>query len=308
VKPRVLALDFDGTIAVNDTMDGDVAAAIQEARAAGLLVVLVTARTLSDLDALLSRPSPFDAIVAENGSVLRLPKLPSPIMLSEGPDLRSIAELNRREVPHHRGECVVDADADVAPQVVEIIRSLGLPLAITFNVNRLMVLPHGVSKASGLQEALWRLRTSAHNAIAVGHAENDHGLLDTCEIGAVAWGSDALRRGADAQLLDRELGGYLLVSCSHGRAVRRACALEPFATCSRRCRRCRTMSCEAISLAGTSGAGSRTSSETVSSAERFRISSGGTFRPCETPSNAPSPTGMARARHEIRPKGHRLTL
>ena len=37
----------------------------------------------------------------------------------------------------------------------------GLPLAITFNLGRLMVLPDGVSKASGLQEALWRLRASA---------------------------------------------------------------------------------------------------------------------------------------------------
>ena len=88
MKPRVLALDFDGTIAVNDTMDVDVAAAIQEARAAGLLVVLVTGRSLSDLDALFSSPPQFDAIVAENGAVLRLPKLPSPITLSQGPDLR----------------------------------------------------------------------------------------------------------------------------------------------------------------------------------------------------------------------------
>ena len=64
MKPRVLALDFDGTIAVNDTMDVDVAAAIQEARRAGLLAVLVTGRPLSDLDALFCRPPPFDAIVA----------------------------------------------------------------------------------------------------------------------------------------------------------------------------------------------------------------------------------------------------
>lgn len=194
----MLALDFDGTIAVNDTMDVDVAAAIQEARAAGLLVVLVTGRSLSDLDALFSSPPHFDAIVAENGAVLRLPKLPSPITLSQAPDLRFLAELRRRGIPHQRGQCVVDAGADAAPQVVEIIRSLGLPLAITFNVSRLMVLPHGVSKASGLQEALWRLRTSVHNAIAVGNAENDHELLEACEIGAaVAWGSEALKRSAD---------------------------------------------------------------------------------------------------------------
>jgi hypothetical protein len=152
VKPRVLAVDLDGTIAVNDTVDLDVAAAIQEARRAGLLVVLVTGRPLSDVDALFRGPPPFDAIVAENGAVLRLPELPSPITLSQGPDLHFLAELKRRRIPHQRGQCVVGASADVAPQLIEIIRSLGLPLAITFNLSRLMVLPHGVSKASGLQK------------------------------------------------------------------------------------------------------------------------------------------------------------
>ena len=78
MKPRVLALDFDGTIAVNDTIDGDVAAAIQEARRAGLLVVLVTGRILSDLETRFSDAPPFDAIVAENGAVLKLSDLPSP--------------------------------------------------------------------------------------------------------------------------------------------------------------------------------------------------------------------------------------
>jgi hydroxymethylpyrimidine pyrophosphatase-like HAD family hydrolase len=198
MKPRVLALDFDGTIAVNGTVEVDVAAAIQDARDAGLLVILVTGRQLSDLDALFPGRVPFDAIVAENGAVLRLPTLPAPILLSRTPDPRFLAELRRRGIRHQQGLCIVDASADAAPEVVEIIRNLGLPLAITFNLNRLMVLPHGVSKATGLQEVCWRLRISLHNAIAVGNAENDHGMLAACEIGAaVAWGSDELRRRAD---------------------------------------------------------------------------------------------------------------
>jgi hypothetical protein len=198
VKPRVLALDFDGTIAVHDTIDADVADAIREARSAGLLAVLVTERILSDLEALGSKLPAFDAIVAENGAVLRLANLPSPIRLSQEPDLRFLAELRGRGIRHRSGQCMVEAGADAAPHVVEIIRSLGLSLAITFDLGRLMVLPHGVSKASGLQEALWRLRASVHNAIAIGNAENDHQLLEACELGAaVAWGSEALRRFAD---------------------------------------------------------------------------------------------------------------
>ena len=198
MKPRVLALDFDGTIAVNGKIDPDVVGAIHEARGAGLLVVLVTGRIFSDLERLLSDAPSFDAVVAENGAVLRLPDLPTPVTLSLDPDSRFLAELTRRAIRHESGLSVVEADADAASQVVEIIRRLGLPLAITFNLGRLMVLPHGVSKASGLQEALWRLRASVHNAVAIGNAENDHQLLEACEIGAaVAWGSEALQRSAD---------------------------------------------------------------------------------------------------------------
>ena len=198
MKPRVFALDFDGTIAVNGALDVDVATAIREARGAGLLVVLVTGRILSDLEARFGTPPPFDAIVAENGAVLRLLTLPLPITLSQEPDPLFLAELRKRGIRHQSGQCVVEADADAALQVVEIIRGLGLPLGITFNIGRLMVLPHGISKASGLQEALWRLRASVHNAIGIGNAENDHELLEACEIGAaVAWGSEALRHSAD---------------------------------------------------------------------------------------------------------------
>jgi hypothetical protein len=73
MKPRVLALDFDGTITVNDTIHADVAAAVQEARAAGLLVVLVTGRILSEVEARFRGPLPFDVIVAENGAILKVP-------------------------------------------------------------------------------------------------------------------------------------------------------------------------------------------------------------------------------------------
>src|SRR5689334_22012138 len=183
---------------MNDTIDVDVACAIQEARGAGLLVVLVTGRLLRDLERRLRTYPPFDAVVAENGAVLRLPDLPSPVALSQAPDPRVVAELSTRGIRHESGLSVVEASADAAPQVIEIIRRLGLPFGITFNLGRLIVLPHGVSKASGLQEALWRLRVSVHNAVAIGNAENDHQLLEACEIGAaVAWGSETLQRSAD---------------------------------------------------------------------------------------------------------------
>jgi hypothetical protein len=61
-----------------------------------------------------------------------------------------------------------------------------------------MVLPQAIAKSSGLRQALLALRISIHNTVGIGDAENDHDLLDACEVGvAVEWGSTALRAVAD---------------------------------------------------------------------------------------------------------------
>lgn len=65
---------------------------------------------------------------------------------------------------------------------------------LAFNRVRLIVLPQTISKATGILVALKTLRLSPQNAVAIGDAENDHELLQACEVGiAVAWGSEALR-------------------------------------------------------------------------------------------------------------------
>ena len=61
-----------------------------------------------------------------------------------------------------------------------------------------MILPQAIGKSTGLRHALFSLRISIHNTIGIGDAENDHDLLDACEVGvAVAWGSPALLAVAD---------------------------------------------------------------------------------------------------------------
>lgn len=55
-----------------------------------------------------------------------------------------------------------------------------------------------VGKSTGLRHALLGLRVSIHNTVGVGDAENDHDLLDACEVGvAVGWDSAVLRAVAD---------------------------------------------------------------------------------------------------------------
>ena len=199
---RVLALDYDGTIAENGRLHPDVRAAIEEVRARGIAVVLVTGRILADLQRQVGDLRFLDAVVAEGGATLTFPPQSGrSFALAPPPPPVFLEELRRRGVSAVAGECVVEAEASLAHRVLDVIRERELPLVILFNRSRLMVLPQSVSKATGLRDALSALRLSSHNAIGVGDAENDHALLEACELGlAVAWGSAALKASADEVL------------------------------------------------------------------------------------------------------------
>jgi len=193
----VVVLDYDGTIADDGVLHPDVRAAIAEIRARGLVVVLATGRILSDLQRVLGDLRVVDAVVAENGAVLAFPESGRSTALGAAPD-SFVAALCQRNVQVTVGECVVETDASAAPIVLELVRQMELPLVLAFNAGRLMVLPQGISKATGLNAALRALRLSEHNALAIGNAENDHAMLTACEVGvAVSWGSRALRAVAD---------------------------------------------------------------------------------------------------------------
>jgi len=197
MKFGVLALDYDGTIARDGVLDPDVKAAIMEARARGIVVVLVTGRILSELRQAAGDLDFVDAVVAENGAVLAFSKgqtwlighLPSQVFLDE---------LTRRGIEFKTGQCIVEVGAAAAPQILAVIRDLELPLVLLFNRSRLMILPQAISKGMGLRHVLNTLRLSVHNAIGIGDAENDHDLLAACEIAvAVSWGSASLQKEAD---------------------------------------------------------------------------------------------------------------
>jgi hypothetical protein len=93
--------------------------------------------------------------------------------------------------------------------VLNVIREQGLELQVIFNKNAVMILPSGVNKASGLRAALNELGLSAHNAVGVGDAENDHVFLSMCECSvAVANALPAVQERTD-----------LVTAGSHGDGV-----------------------------------------------------------------------------------------
>ena len=159
MKFKVLALDYDGTIASDGALDPGVRVAIAEVRARGISVVIVTGRILSELKQVAGDLHFVDAVVAENGAVLDFPNGYSRL-LGDSPPAVFSEELRRRNLEFKAGQCVVELDAALAGQVLAVIQELELPLVLLFNRGRLMVLPQAISKGTGLREALTMLRLS----------------------------------------------------------------------------------------------------------------------------------------------------
>jgi hydroxymethylpyrimidine pyrophosphatase-like HAD family hydrolase len=197
---QVVATDYDGTLTVGSRPEPFVLDALAGARAEGRRIVLVTGRILDELRHVFPDCQEwFDAIVAENGAVLwtpsgrRLLSPPVPPVLEDA--------LNRRGVPVRGGEVILACDAAHDAVVLDEVRRLGLDCQLSYNRAALMVLPAGVTKGTGLHEALGDLGVSHHSAIGVGDAENDLALLEICELGvAVANAVPSLRDRADVVL------------------------------------------------------------------------------------------------------------
>jgi hydroxymethylpyrimidine pyrophosphatase-like HAD family hydrolase len=215
---RAVAVDYDGTLTEAEAPDSMVLEAIRRTRGAGRRVVLVTGRILRSL--LTSFPDAeraFDAIVAENGGIIWLPGTGSrPVGPPVAPELA--VALEARGVPVERGEVLLATQAIHDQVVLEEIARLGLEVQLVRNRGALMALPPGISKGTGVLEALAELGVSGHSAVAVGDAENDHSLVESCELGvAVANAVPALQEHADVVLGERAgrgvielLGGPLL--------------------------------------------------------------------------------------------------
>ena len=193
---RTVALDFDGTLA-DDRVAPATLAALTKARARGIRVILVTGRIMSELRAAFPEVDEHaDAVVAENGALL---VTHGGVRLLAAPVGRAVsAALTGRGIAHRSGQVLIGGAAADEPAALEVVRELGLDCQLIRNRGELMILPAGVTKRTGLLEALGELGLSPHNAIGVGDAENDHSLLDACEVGvAVANAVDALRAHAD---------------------------------------------------------------------------------------------------------------
>ena len=221
MKYRVLATDYDGTMAHDGKVDDSTVAALRRVRDAGLRLLMVTGRELSDLFNTFDHSDLFDRIVAENGAVLYCPDRKDITPLAPPPPAALVETLKKANIPLSIGHSIVATVEPHEHRVLTAIRDLGLEWHVIFNKGSVMALPADVTKATGLLPALEAIGVSHDETIGVGDAENDQAFLRACglsaavdnALAAVKDGADIVLAGARgagvAELVDRWLSGEL---------------------------------------------------------------------------------------------------
>ncbi len=195
---RVIASDYDGTLARDGRVDRDTLAGLELARESGRKLILVTGRELPSLRSVFSRLDLFDWIVAENGALIHNPVTGEERLLCPVVSGELVANLRQQDVPLSVGKCIVATVRPYDVPVLLAIRELKLSLHVIFNKESVMIVPRGTNKGTGLSAVLSELGFSSQRVVGIGDAENDHDLLNFCGCSvAVANAIPALKQRAD---------------------------------------------------------------------------------------------------------------
>jgi hydroxymethylpyrimidine pyrophosphatase-like HAD family hydrolase len=175
-----LATDYDGTLAHDGVVDEATLAALGRARDAGLKLLMVTGRELSDLFNTFQHSSLFDVIVAENGAVLYRPATEEVELLAPAPPPAFVERLTNARIPLSVGHSIVATISPHEHEVLAAIRDLEMEWHVIFNKGAVMALPANVTKATGLAPALEAIGILPERTAGIGDAENDQAFLRAC--------------------------------------------------------------------------------------------------------------------------------
>lgn len=194
---KVLAFDFDGTVAVDGVVPPDLESALEQCRLTGHSLFLVTGRRFETVP-LGKLAELFTGVVWENGAVLShtasgelyFPFGQLPPYVMEG--------LGNAGIPIERGLAIAATWLPHDQAVWEVLRTYGGAASVDYNKGAVMVTPMGTSKGAGLERLLTICGLSPRNVAAFGDAENDLSMLKLAEVAvAVSDAVPAVRDMAD---------------------------------------------------------------------------------------------------------------
>lgn len=207
-RPRVVASDLDRTLTGPDLrLDAAAVERIDALRRAGVRVVIATGRRLDELVAM-GLDARVDALVAENGAILHAGGA-TETTHADFPLLARDA-LGRLADAFTWGAVLGSGPRHLATDASERLERAGLPHALEYNADEVMLLPHGVNKATGLARCLARLGVAADECWAIGDGENDASMLRMVARGAApANAAPAARAAAHVQLANAYSAGFI---------------------------------------------------------------------------------------------------
>lgn len=194
---KVLAFDFDGTVAVDGVVPPDLESALEQCRLTGYSLFLVTGRRFETVS-LGKLAELFTGIVWENGAVLShtssgelyFPFGQLPPHVVEG--------LGNTGIPMERGMAIAATWIPHDQEVWQVLRTYGGGASVDYNKGAVMITPMGTSKGAGLEHLLTICGLSPRNVAAFGDAENDLSMLKLAEVAvAVNDAIPAVREMAD---------------------------------------------------------------------------------------------------------------
>lgn len=193
-----LATDYDGTIAHDGIVDEPTLSALRWLKESGRKLVLVSGRELEDLLTVFDHIDLFDRAVLENGALLYTPATKETRQIAPSPPQQLVDELRSRGVPLSVGRSILATVVPHEHAVLSAIHELGVEWHVIFNKGSVMMLPSGITKATGLAPALEELHIPADRVVGVGDAENDHAFMRLCGLSvAVANALSAVKEAAD---------------------------------------------------------------------------------------------------------------
>jgi Predicted hydrolases of the HAD superfamily len=196
---RLIISDFDKTFADRSlTVDDGLAEAIGSAREKEISFSIVSGRGYEFMAEFCGKHEGLiSSFVAENGCIGHFGG--KRYALCGCPDRGPVFEsLDRQGVPYGIGEVFFAVDRRNGRELAEALRGSDDAFHVIENVNTLLILPSGVSKASGARWVVGMHGVTADETAAIGDAENDIDMREACSLlGAVSNALPVMKAAAD---------------------------------------------------------------------------------------------------------------
>ena len=194
---RVLAFDFDGTLAQNGIVLPSLQTALKQLRAAGYVLYMVTSRRFESIDLGPSR-NIFAGIVWESGAVLYHTATNEVYLPFGHIDSRLTQAMEAAGIPLKYGRAIVSTQTPHTEKVWQVLDKLGGDAVVAHDRGTLRILPPGAAKGAGLERLLGLCGFSPRNLVSFGDGESDLSLLRLGEIGVtMADAEPGLKKVAD---------------------------------------------------------------------------------------------------------------